>query len=68
MPVYELVKLELALLFQARCFCRALIKDNCVIGTAVILYRGCSIGSECLIADLSTITNVRAIDGIHPLR
>lgn len=32
-----------------------IIEDNCVIGTAVILYKGCTIGANCLIADLSTI-------------
>lgn len=31
------------------------IGDNCVIGTAAILYKGCSIDNNCLIADLSTI-------------
>jgi len=31
------------------------ISDNCVIGTSVVIYRGCSIGAECLVADLSTI-------------
>ncbi len=31
------------------------VSDNCVIGTSVVLYRGCSIGAECLVADLATI-------------
>lgn len=31
------------------------IGDNCVIGTAAILYKGCNISSNCLVADISTI-------------
>ncbi len=31
------------------------IGHNCVVGTSVILYRGCTIGNSCLVADLSTI-------------
>jgi len=31
------------------------IGDGCVVGTSVILYRGCTIDKECLIADLATI-------------
>ncbi len=39
-----------------------IIKDNCIIGNFVVLYRGCSIGSECLIADLSSIREDVTID------
>lgn len=37
------------------------ISNDCVIGTSVILYRGCSIGNACLVADLSTIRENVAI-------
>lgn len=39
-----------------------IIKDNCIIGNFVVLYRGCSIGTECLIADLSSIREDVTID------
>jgi UDP-3-O-[3-hydroxymyristoyl] glucosamine N-acyltransferase len=31
------------------------IGDNCSIGTSVVIYRGCSLGPQCLVADLATI-------------
>lgn len=33
----------------------AKISSNCIIGTHVVLYRGCEIGNKVLIADLSTV-------------
>ena len=31
------------------------IGDNCIIGTSVVIYRGCKIGEKVLVADLSTV-------------
>lgn len=31
------------------------IGDNCILGTSVVIYAGCSIGNKCLVADLSTV-------------
>ncbi len=31
------------------------IGDNCIVGTSVVIYRGCSIGNKVLIADLSSV-------------
>ncbi len=31
------------------------IGDNCIIGTSVVIYRGCTIGQKVLVADLSTV-------------
>lgn len=31
------------------------IGDNCIIGTSVVIYRGCKIGQKVLVADLSTV-------------
>lgn len=31
------------------------VGDNCTIGTSVVIYRGCSLGPQCLVADLATI-------------
>lgn len=33
----------------------AVIGDNCIIGTSVVIYRGCKIGQKVLVADLSTV-------------
>jgi UDP-2-acetamido-3-amino-2,3-dideoxy-glucuronate N-acetyltransferase len=34
---------------------RCTIGDNCIVGTSVVMYRGCSVGDKVLIADLSTV-------------
>ena len=40
------------------------IGDDCIIGTSVVIYRGCSIGRKVLIADLSSVReNVRIGNG-----
>ena len=31
------------------------IGSNCIIGTNVVIYRGCTIGQKVLVADLSTM-------------
>ncbi len=31
------------------------VGDNCIIGTSVVLYRGCALGEKVLVADLSTV-------------
>jgi UDP-2-acetamido-3-amino-2,3-dideoxy-glucuronate N-acetyltransferase len=33
----------------------AVIGNACIIGTGVVIYRGCQVGDECLVADLATI-------------
>jgi len=33
----------------------AVIKDNCIIGTSAILYRGCILENDCYVADQATI-------------
>ena len=40
------------------------IGDDCIVGTSVVIYRGCSIGCKVLIADLSSVReNVRIGNG-----
>ena len=33
----------------------AVVGDDCIIGTSVVIYRGCKIGQKVLVADLSTV-------------
>jgi UDP-2-acetamido-3-amino-2,3-dideoxy-glucuronate N-acetyltransferase len=39
----------------------AVIGNACIIGTGVVIYRGCQVGDECLVADLATIREHVAI-------
>jgi len=34
---------------------RCTLGDDCIVGTSVVVYRGCSVGNKVLIADLSTV-------------
>jgi UDP-2-acetamido-3-amino-2,3-dideoxy-glucuronate N-acetyltransferase len=41
-----------------------MIGDDCIVGTSVVVYRGCTVGNKVLIADLSTVReNVRVGNG-----